>query len=456
MSISNTKNLANGRLHGNEITITYRSITELTLNPNNPRIHTPKQIHQLARSIATFGFTVPILVTGQDQVIAGHGRLLAAKELGIIHVPTICLEHLTERQIQAYVIADNKLAENATWNEKLLAEQFKALSLVKLDFSLEITGFDMGEIDLLIEGLSPLTDDDGDPADALPNDLSEHVVTHPGDLWILDNHRIYCGSALDAEAYAVLMNSKQASMIFTDPPYNVPIEGHASGLGSIHHKEFVMACGEMDPDTFTQFLTNALTNLAHHSAPGSLHYVCMDWRHIGELYAAGQTVYTELKNLCIWVKDNGGMGSLYRSQHELIFVFKNGTASHQNHVQLGQFGRYRSNVWNYPGVNSFGRTTEEGNLLALHPTIKPVALVADAILDCSSRGDIVLDAFLGSGSTVMAGERTGRICYGIEIDPVYVDTAIRRWQTYTGQTAVHSESGQTFNGLEAERKCAHG
>ena len=456
MSISNTKNLANGRLHGNEITITYRSITELTLNPNNPRIHTPKQIHQLARSIATFGFTVPILVTGQDQVIAGHGRLLAAKELGIIHVPTICLEHLTERQIQAYVIADNKLAENATWNEKLLAEQFKALSLVKLDFSLEITGFDMGEIDLLIEGLSPLTDDDGDPADALPNDLSEHVVTHPGDLWILDNHRIYCGSALDAEAYAVLMNSKQASMIFTDPPYNVPIEGHASGLGSFHHKEFVMACGEMDPDTFTQFLTNALTNLAHHSAPGSLHYVCMDWRHIGELYAAGQTVYTELKNLCIWVKDNGGMGSLYRSQHELIFVFKNGTASHQNHVQLGQFGRYRSNVWNYPGVNSFGRTTEEGNLLALHPTIKPVALVADAILDCSSRGDIVLDAFLGSGSTVMAGERTGRICYGIEIDPVYVDTAIRRWQTYTGQTAVHSESGQTFNGLEAERKCAHG
>jgi len=456
VSISNTKNLANGRLHGNEITITYRSITELTLNPNNPRIHTPKQIHQLARSIATFGFTVPILVTGQDQVIAGHGRLLAAKELGIIHVPTICLEHLTERQIQAYVIADNKLAENATWNEKLLAEQFKALSLVKLDFSLEITGFDMGEIDLLIEGLSPLTDDDGDPADALPNDLSEHVVTHPGDLWILDNHRIYCGSALDAEAYAVLMNSKQASMIFTDPPYNVPIEGHASGLGSIHHKEFVMACGEMDPDTFTQFLTNALTNLAHHSAPGSLHYVCMDWRHIGELYAAGQTVYTELKNLCIWVKDNGGMGSLYRSQHELIFVFKNGTASHQNHVQLGQFGRYRSNVWNYPGVNSFGRTTEEGNLLALHPTIKPVALVADAILDCSSRGDIVLDAFLGSGSTVMAGERTGRICYGIEIDPVYVDTAIRRWQTYTGQTAVHSESGQTFNGLEAERKCAHG
>jgi len=456
VSISSTKNFANGRLHGKGITIVYRPITELALNPNNPRIHAPKQIHQLARSIATFGFTVPILVSSQGQVIAGHGRLLAAQELGIIHVPTICLEHLTEQQIQAYVIADNKLAENAIWNERLLAEQFKALSSVELDFSLEVTGFDMGEIDLLIESLTPVTDSDEDPADALPDNLSEQAVTRPGDLWVLGSHRIHCGSALEAAAYDVLMNDKQASMVFTDPPYNVPIEGHASGLGSIHHKDFVMACGEMDQATFTQFLKNAFTQLAHHSISGSLHFVCMDWRHIGELHAAGHAVYTELKNLCIWVKDNGGMGSLYRSQHELIFVFKNGTAAHQNHVQLGQFGRYRSNVWNYPGVNSFGRTAEEGNLLALHPTVKPTALVADAILDCSSRGDIVLDAFLGSGTTVMAAERTGRICYAIEIDPLYVDTAIRRWQSYTGQTAVHGESGQSFKGLEAERRCAHG
>jgi hypothetical protein len=211
-----------------------------------------------------------------------------------------------------------------------------------------------------------------------------------------------------------------------------------------------MATGEMTEGQFTEFLGKACRLFADHSIPGSVHNVCMDWRHAGELLAAGKEVYSSLLNICVWVKHNGGMGSLYRSQHEFVFVFKNGEGAHCNNVQLGKHGRNRTNVWNYPGINNFGRDTEEGNLLAMHPTVKPVALVADAILDCSRRGDIVLDAFLGSGSTLIACERTGRRCYGIEIDPLYVDTAIRRWQKHTGAFAIRSSDGRAFNDCLAE------
>jgi DNA modification methylase len=239
-------------------------------------------------------------------------------------------------------------------------------------------------------------------------------------------------------------------MAFTDRPYNVQIDGHASGLGAIHHRPFPMASGEMDQAGFTAFLGQACRNLAAFSTSGSIHYICMDWRHLEELLVAGRDAYGELKNLCVWVKDNAGMGSLYRSQHELVFVFKNGRSGHRNNVQLGGFGRNRTNVWRYPGVNSFARSGAEGNLLALHPTVKPVALVADAILDCSARGDIVLDAFLGSGTTVIAAGRTGRRCYGLELDPAYVDTIVRRWQALTGGSARHAASGRTFDDLTRE------
>lgn len=430
------------------IAITYRPIAELKPDPHNPRQHSKKQIRQIARSIEVFGFNVPVLVDAHSQVVAGHGRILACQELGLREVPTISLGHLTEAQAKAFLIADNRLTENATWDDRLLAQQFKMLSEVELDFSLEVTGFEMGEIDLLIEGMTPAPEGEDDPADAIP-ESSTMPVTKTGDLWWLGPHRILCGSALDAAAYAALMEDKQAGMIFIDPPYNVPIEGHASGLGAIQHRDFVMACGEMDEAEFTAFLTQACTLLVHHSINGALHFICMDWRHMGELLATGRQAYAEFKNLCVWAKDNAGMGSLYRSQHELVFIFKHGTAPHRNNIQLGQYGRYRSNVWHYPGVNSFARSTEEGNLLALHPTVKPVALVADAILDCSARGDIVLDAFLGSGTTVIAAERTGRICYGLEIDPLYGDTTIRRWQAFTGNQARHAVSGKLFDELAA-------
>jgi DNA modification methylase len=238
--------------------------------------------------------------------------------------------------------------------------------------------------------------------------------------------------------------------VFTDPPYNVPIDGHVAGKGQTKHREFAMAVGEMSSAEFTRFLQQVCLNLRAFSADGSIHYLCMDWRHVGELLAAARPVYSEWKNLCVWTKDNAGMGSLYLSQHELVLVFKNGSAAHVNNVQLGRFGRYRSNVWPYAGANSFARTTDEGNLLALHPTVKPVAMIVDAMYDCSRRGDSVLDPFLGSGSTLIAAERSGRRCYGIELDPLYVDTAIRRWQKLTGLPATHADFGHPFDRCAAE------
>jgi DNA modification methylase len=353
------------------------------------------------------------------------------------------------------MIADNRLTEIASWDDKLLAEQLKDLSLLGLDFSIEVTGFEMGEIDLRIAALEDMPEQaDDDPADAVPELPTRPPLSKIGDVWVLGRHRVLCGDALDAAALATLMGEKRAAMVFSDPPYNVPIDGHASGLGAIHHRPFPMASGEMDKAAFTDFLSQACRNLAAFSADGSLHFLCMDWRHLDELLAAGRDAYGELKNLCVWVKDNGGMGSLYRSQHELVFVFKHGRDGHRNNVQLGQFGRNRSNVWRYPGVNSFARCGEEGNLLALHPTVKPVAMVADAILDCSARGDIVLDGFLGSGTTVIAAERTGRRCYGLELDPAYVDTAVRRWQTLTGGSAHHGINGRSFDDLAGEAEAA--
>jgi DNA modification methylase len=437
------------------LNIVYRLTEELKPDPANPRRHTKKQIRQIAQSIKTFGFNVPILVDGNGNIIAGHGRYFACLLLGITEVPTLCLDHLTPEQVRAFMIADNRLSEISTWDDRLLAQQLKDLSLHGLDFSVEVTGFEMGEIDLRIASLDEPPERDDDPADVVPKVADGPAVSKPGDLWVLDRHRVLCGNALDAAAFGALIGGERAAMVFTDPPYNVPIDGHASGLGAIHHRSFPMASGEMDSAQFTAFLADALRNLASCSAEGALHYVCIDWRHVAELLAAAHGVYGEVKNLCVWVKDNAGMGSLYRSQHELVFVFKHGSHEHHNNVQLGRFGRSRSNVWRYPGGNSFGRCTEEGNLSALHPTVKPVAMIADAILDCSVRADIVLDGFLGSGTTLIAAERTGRRCYGLELDLAYVDTIVRRWQKLTGGSARHGASDRSFDDLAREAGVAN-
>jgi DNA modification methylase len=443
-------------LNGNtSLKIVYRRIDTLKPDPANPRRHTKKQIRQIADSINAFDFNVPMLIDGADNIVAGHGRYFACRLLGRTEVPTLCLDHLTPEQARAFRIADNRLTEISTWDDRLLAEQLRDLSLHGLDFSLELTGFDMGEIDLRVASLEEPPERDDDPADVVPEVSAGPPLTKSGDLWVLDRHRLLCGSALETPAFAALMGEEQAAVGFTDPPYNVPIEGYASGLGATHHRPFLMASGEMDSSEFTAFLSEAFRNLAAFSVAGSIHFVCMDWRHIEELLAAGRTAYGEPKNLCVWVKDNAGMGSLYRSQHELVFVFKHGHNRHRNNVQLGRFGRNRSNIWRYPGANSFARCGEEGNLLALHPTVKPVAMVADAILDCSARGDIVLDAFLGSGTTLIAAERTGRRCCGLELDPAYVDTIVRRWQVLTGGSARHAASGRNFDDLAREVEAAN-
>jgi DNA modification methylase len=401
--------------------------------------------------MAGVGFNVPVLIDREDGVLAGHARLLAARQLGWTEVPTIGLDHLSPEQARAFTIADNRLAETATWNERLLAETLRDLSLADLDFSLELTGFEMAEIDLRIESLTASAEDDDLSADAELPAPAGPAISRTGDLWILGRHRLLCASALDEAAYARLLGGKRAAMVFTDPPYNVPIGGHVGGLGAIQHREFAMASGEMSSPEFTTFLRTSLGLAARHSRDGALHFVCMDWRHMPELLAAGAEAYTELKNLCVWAKDNAGMGSLYRSQHELVFVYKAGNGAHRNNVELGRHGRHRSNLWSYPGINTLRRSSDEGDLLALHPTVKPVRLVADAILDCSARGDLVLDPFLGSGTTLIAAERVGRRCAGIELDPLYVDTVIRRWQALTGDTARHAVSGESFEAVESRR-----
>jgi DNA modification methylase len=392
----------------------------------NVRVHSKKQLRQLAASIKEFGFTAPVLIDGENAILAGHGRVDAAKLAGLGKVPCIRLDHLSPSQKRAYALADNKIALNATWDEQLLAEELKSLSEMDISFDLDITGFSVAEFDSLIEGLTAEEPNDPNDDRLAPNDLDPRC--RPGDLWRLGPHRLLCGNALDSAAIAVLMANEEARMVFTDPPYNVPIDGHVGGSGAIKHREFAMACGEMTAAEFTEFLEAAFRNLVAFSVDGSIHFVCMDWRHMANILDAGRTTFTELKNLIVWGKDNGGLGTFYRSRHELIFAFKRGTASHLNTFELGQHGRNRSNLWEYKGVNTFraGRMDE----LALHPTVKPVQMIADAIKDVSARGDIVLDLFGGSGSTLIAAHKTGRRGYLCEIDPDYCDRIIKRWETY--------------------------
>jgi DNA modification methylase len=431
---------------GNHLKIEYRALDALRPAPSNARTHSRKQVRQIAASVRALGFANPLLVDETGTVIAGHGRLEAARSLGLEQVPVIVLGHLSEAGKRALALADNRIALGAGWNLEILAQELTFLSEVQIDFAVEITGFETAEIDLLIDGAKPK---ESSAADRLPAEPETAPVTRPGDLWRLGRHRLLCADARAAESYARLMEGEPAQLVFTDPPYNVPVDGHVCGLGRIRHAEFAMAAGEMSEQEFTAFLTEVLGHLARHSAEGSIHYLCVDWRHIFELQSAAREAYTEIKNLCVWNKTNAGMGSLYRSKHELVLVCKKGKAPHINNIELGKHGRYRTNVWDYAGINSFG--AERLEELALHPTVKPIALVADALLDCSKRGGLVLDAFAGSGTTLIAAEKTGRRAYALELEPRYVETAIRRWEAYTGDHAIHAETGLTLAELAEER-----
>src|SRR6202453_71949 len=400
--------------------------------PSNARTHSRKQIRQIAESIRRFGFTNPVLIDAEDRILAGHGRVQAARELGMATAPCLRVDHMSLAEKRAYVLAANKLALNAGWDEELLALELKELMAADIDFSVDVTGFSIAELDQLIEGLAP--EEPGDPGDhRLPDPAQVPSRCQSGDIWRLGSHRTICGDALDPAVVATLLDGEKAEMVFTDPPYNVAIDGNVSGLGKVRHREFAMASGEMTREEFVAFLSTAFANLMTHSCDGSIHLVCMDWRHMGEMLEAGAANYSELKNLIVWVKDNGGMGSFYRSRHELIFAFKNGSLPHINSFELGQHGRYRTNVWQYRGVNTLksGRLDE----LAMHPTVKPVAMIADAIKDVSRRGSVVLDLFGGSGSTVIAAHKTGRRARLCELDPVYCDRILQRWETFAKDDA---------------------
>jgi DNA modification methylase len=415
--------------------------------PNNARTHSPKQIRQIAKSIKRFGFCNPVLTDDNNQIVAGHGRVAAAKQLGIDAVPVVRLSHLSEAEKRAYILADNKLAERAGWDRELLAIELQGL--VDLNFEIDLTGFETTEIDFILEDAREASGIQTGPEDDTPAYAGGVAVSQVNDLWALGNHRLLCGDAREQVSYDMLLEGQKAQFVFTDPPYNVAIDGNVCGLGHIRHREFAMASGEMTEAEFSEFLKTNFERLAANTTDGSVHMVCMDWRHQGKMLAAGREVYSELKNLCVWNKSNAGMGTFYRSKHELIYVWKNGTAAHANNFELGQHGRYRTNVWDYPGISTqrAGRLQE----LAMHPTVKPVALVADAIKDVSAPGNLVLDSFAGSGTVLIAAERTGRKARALEIDPAYVDVAVRRWQTYTGKSAVLVATGETFEQRDEQR-----
>lgn len=417
--------------------MTQIKISALRPYPKNARTHSPKQIRQIAKSIKSFGFTNPVLVDKDNCILAGHGRVEAAKLAGLTEIPVVVISHLTPAQKKAYILADNRLAELSGWDKNILKVELEELqSLEDGDFDLTLTGFDTPEIDVLLAPPDA-------PAPENANFLEKSIPTRvkSGDLWQLGKHKLLCADSTQTAAFRRLLGEEKANLIVTDPPYNVKISGHVRS--GEKYREFAMASGEMSQSEFSQFLKGVFTLLAEYSIPGSLHYAFMDWRHIGEILAAGMSVYTALKNVCVWNKLSGGMGSLYRSQHELVFVFKNGDAPHTNNIELGVHGRYRTNVWDYPGIFIKNKVNKAN--INLHPTVKPVGLLADILLDASPRKGIVLDPFGGSGSTLLAVERTGRQGRIIEIDPHYCDVIIYRWEQQTSKKAVCIEEEKYEN-----------
>lgn len=404
-------------------------VQKLKVHDKNPKQHSKKQIAQIAKSITEFGFVSPILADEQFEIIAGHGRLAAAKTLGFTWVPVIILSHLTAQQKIAYAIADNKLTELGTWNMELLQDEFQLLMAQDLDFDMTVTGFETGDIDIILNPENKTIDT---KSDILPELNDADKVCQTGDIWQLGHHRLICGNSLHRCTYNALFGDNKAQLVIADSPYNVKISEIGS-MGRIKHDDFQMACGEMSPDEFIQFLMSVMALAKDYSNDGSLHYYWIDWKHIREMTNAGSQVYTELKNICIWNKLTGGMGSLYRSQHEMCCVFKKGLIAHVNNIELGKHGRYRTNVWDFPGAN---HCAEGRETLKSHPTPKPVQLTKDIILDVTKRGDIVFDPFLGSGTTILAAEQAGRIGYGIEIEPRYCDLTIKRFEKLTGTKAT--------------------
>jgi DNA modification methylase len=423
------------------------AIDDLETSSRNAKKHPERQIALLQENFEEFGFTTPLLVDENNTIMAGHARYLAAKRAGFEHLPVIRLSHLTPAKKRALAVADNKLAELGEWDLDILPEELSFLfdADLELEFDPRIIGFETVEVDRIIgDDAKPERDDPADIFDV--PDPQAAAVTAAEDVWICDQHRLLCGDATQPESYANLMQREKAEIVVTDPPYNVPNAGHVTKREGV--REFAMAAGEMSSDQFREFLSKCANNLRAHSAEGAVVYLCMDWRHLGELRSAADPVFGTPKNLIVWVKRNAGLGSFYRSQHELICVYA-APGKPVNNFGLGGKGRHRTNVWEYPGFNGFVRGRDEA--FAMHPTVKPVAMVMDALKDCSNRGGTVLDPFAGSGTTMIAAERTKRRARLIEIDPLYCDTIVQRWQKFTGKTAHLAETNEAFDEVKARR-----
>jgi DNA modification methylase len=426
--------------------ITGRRTDSLRPFPGNPRQHPEAQIRALMKLLSRF-WTIPILVDENGTILCGHARHEAAKRLGMTEVPTITIVGLSDAEKRSIVIADNRLPEKAVWNSRLLREHFN--ELIRVEFDLELTGFSTGEVDLLLDGDTTLATEDA--ADNVIPVAAGPAISQLHDEWQLGPHQLLCGDALDSRCYPPLLTDQVAQMVVADPPYNVRI-GSVVGRGKTRQREFVKASGELSEAEYTEFLARFIRNAISFSRDGAIHFLFTDWRHLPELLSAARPQYSEWKNLLVWNKTNAGQGSFYRSKHELIAAFKSGTAAHINNFGLGAEGRYRTNVIDCPSVNSL-HPARRGDL-QLHPTVKPIALIADLIRDCSRRNGIILDPFGGSGTTIIAAERTGRRARVMELDPLYVDVAIRRWERLTNVKALHTASGRTFAQVEAHRGCS--
>ena len=419
-------------------------LIEYARNPRN----NDAVVDKMVGCIKEFGFRIPIVAKSDGSVVDGHLRLKAARKLGLEEVPVVIADDLSEAQIKAFRLIANQSANWADWDEELLKLEFQELE--NLNFDLSLTGFDLEEIS---EYLKENEESENDSDDFEEKDFP--ITSKAGDLWILGKHRLLCGDSTNENDVRKLTNGNLADMIFTDPPYNVKVS-NISGINKEHkHSEFLMASGEMSVQEFIDFLSKIFKNLVSFSKNGSLHYVCMDWKHIYEILTAAKENYSDFKQLCIWNKGVGGMGNFYRSQHELIFVFKNGNEEKSFHGN-------RTNIWTYPGMNSFA-TENRDELLAAHPTVKSLPLVKDAILDASDENDLILDLFGGSGTTLIASEETNRQCNIMELDPKYVDTIIRRWQQHDvasgnslreGRKVIHAATGKTFEEISFERNAA--
>ncbi|ODT16941.1 MAG: hypothetical protein ABS35_26995 [Kaistia sp. SCN 65-12] len=421
-------------------------IDQIRIFEGSARQHPKRQLNKMIKLLRHFGQIVTLIVDENNNLIDGHLMLDALRRLGATEVSVSVLKEISRAEVIALRLSLNRIAEDTVWDNDKLRVQLQELN--ELSFDMELTGFDVPEIDHILS-IEPIGDDAIEELRASVLMPGKHPMVRLGDVFLLGKHVVCCGDSRDLRLLAKIMNGDVARVVFIDPPYNVPIQGHVSGLGKTQHREFLCASGEMTSDQFTSFLAGALNSVASVAVDGAIVFVCMDFRHISELLSAAAAAALELKNLCVWVKSAPGMGTFYRSQHELVFVFKKGSGPHTNNFELGQHGRSRSNVWRYAGVNTWGK--DRMKLLGAHPTVKPLTMVADALKDVSKRGETVVDSFLGSGTTLLAAEKTGRRCVGIELDPGYVEVAIGRWQSLTGRDAILAETGQTFDEVISTR-----